>query len=275
MSILNAVKSSFSPTDYNIKKRDIVPPQHSVKFQKELRNTSEKRQLLNQATILAASQQEISNTPNLYRVEHSNPVIKNLKSPIKNHGCKFKATDKLLVVSVDDLDSKKSNMNELSNYLKQSKTPATLFPHIDADQNILKEMKGFPNTKQGWHGVRPKKLDAKPLPGTDKSVIAWSHGVDGEGRKKSLGSNAIARGTRCAVNDYGIFDQHQMNSCSLNDNPNPNLKKVRNKVLNNGGILSVHLHKSEGLTHLKETVSEFNKKGGKIVHFNQLKGCGK
>ncbi len=277
MSTLNAMKSSFSPIDHSIKKRDIALLQNSVEFYKDLKNTGEKRQLLNQATILAASQQEISNAPNnLHKVEHSTPLNQKPKSPAsKNHGCKFKATDKLLVVSVDDLDSKKSNMNELSNYLKKSKIPTTLFPHIDADQNILNEMKRLPNTKQGWHGVRKHKLDEKPLAGTDKSVIAWSYGADGEGRKKSLGSNTMARGVRCDVNDYGKFDQHQMNSCSLNDNPNPTLKKNRNKVLSNGGILSVHLHKSEGLTHLKETVSEFNKKGGKIVHIDQLKGCGK
>lgn len=279
MSTLNAVKPSLSAVDHSIKKRNIALPQDSIKFQQELKNTNKKRELINQATILVASQQGVSNTPNNSdSIEHSNSLSQNSKSPTsKNHGCKFKATDKLLVVSVDDLDSKKSNMNELIKYLKKSKIPATLFPHIGADKNILKEMKNPPNTKQGWHGVRPKKLDPEPLPGTDKSVIAWSHGIDGEGIKKTLGHNTIARGVACHRNIIGKFDQLQMTSCSINDRPKDisQHKKIRKEVLENGGVLSVHLHKSEGLDHLKETVNEFNKKGRKIVHIDQLKGCGK
>ncbi len=138
-------------------------------------------------------------------------------------------------------------------------------------------MKNLPNTKQGWHGIKPKKLDSKPLAGTDKSVIAWSHGVDGEGQKKSLGNNAIARGVACHRNIIGEFEQLQMASCTINDRPKDisQHKKICKEVLENGGVLSVHLHKSEGLDHLKETVSEFKKKGGKIIHIDQLKGCGK
>ncbi len=207
-----------------------------------------------------------------------------VNSAIK-YKCKFKTTDKILVVSVDDLDNVK-HMGELITYLKSSNIPVTLFPHAGANKAILKEMKALPNAKQGWYGKFPEKLDANPLPGTDKSVIAWSHGQDSEGRKKNIGKSTIARGTRPNTpRDFGKFDQHDLPSVSLGDKPSANIKSERNKVLTNGGVLSVHLHhagydekrkkKNVGLNELKETVAKFKAKGGKIVHMEQLKGCGK
>ena len=281
MSRLDAMKSSFSPTEHSIKKRDIELPENSVKFQKELKNTNEKRELLNQATILVASQQgKLNTSSNLHSVEHFNALSQNPKSPTsKNHGCKFKTTDKLLAVSVDDLYDKK-RMPKLTEYLKNSGIPVTLFPHSGANKNILKEMRALPNGKLGWHGKIPGKLDATPPNGTDKSVIAWSHGKDGENRKKELGKETIARGVLCdREKRIGKFDQHDMPSCSLGDKPNILLKKERDNVLKNGGILSVHLHHAgkgkAGLYELKQTVDIFKANGGKIIHIDQLKGCGK
>ena len=99
--------------------------------------------------------------------------------------CRFKPTDKILVVSVDDLDNVEQ-MKPLTQYLKNSNIAVTLFPHIGANKKTLAEMKALPNAKQGWHGKLPNKLDAKPLAGTDKTVIAWSNGRDDEGRMKKL-----------------------------------------------------------------------------------------
>ncbi len=198
----------------------------------------------------------------------------NIAKPSK----KFKATDKILVISVDDLDNVK-HMHELIKYLTISNIPVTLFPHIGADQGILKEMRALPNAKQGWHGEPPRRLDANPLSGTDKTVIAWSYGEDSEGRKKNLGNDTIARGTIGRSTAIGKFDQHNLPSLSLGDIPNTNLIAERNKVLKNGGVLSVHLHHAGkggvGLKELKETVAAFKAKGGKIVHMEQLKGYGK
>ena len=210
---------------------------------------------------------------------------KNNRVNSKKYKCKFKATDKILVVSVDDLDNVE-HMGELISYLKSSNIPVTLFPHVGAKKVILKEMTALPNAKQGWHGELPEKLDATPLSGTDKSVIAWSHGRDSEGRKEKIGKGTVARGTRPNTpRGFGEFDQHDLPSVSLGDKPSANIKSERNKVLTNGGVLSVHLHhagydkktkkKNVGLNELKETVAKFKAKGGKIVHMEQLKGCGK
>lgn len=279
MSTLNAVKSSFSPTNHSIKERGIEVSQLSVKFQNELKNTSEKRELLKQATILVASRQlESNNSPS---VEHSNLLSQTPKSPVsKNHGCKFKTTDKLLAVSVDDLFDK-DRMPKLTEYLKNSGIPVTLFPHSDANKEILKEMSALPNAKLGWHGKNEGVLDdPKTFQGIDTSVIAWSHGKDFENRKKELGKETIARGVHCdREKRKGKFDQHDMPSCSLGDKPNLYLKQERDNVLHNGGILSIHLHHAgkgnAGLYELRKTVGIFKANGGKIVHIDELKGCGK
>ncbi|PID48683.1 MAG: hypothetical protein CR991_10545 [Proteobacteria bacterium] len=102
--------------------------------------------------------------------------LMNVSSSSASNHCKFKETDKLLVVSVDDLDSHPQKMAKLTEYLKKSGIPATLFPHSKANPEVLNSMSQLPNTKLGWHGTVPGKLDNPPQVGVDKTVIAWSHG---------------------------------------------------------------------------------------------------
>lgn len=206
-------------------------------------------------------------------------------SPTSN-SCKFKETDRLLVVSVDDLDSHPQKMKQLTDYLRTSGTPATLFPHSKPNPEVLNSMSQLPNTRLGWHGTAPGKLDNPHQAGVDKTVIAWSHGVDAEGKKAEIkgDSNIVARGVLCdREKRLGKFDQHEISSCTIGHDPKPEIQKQnetqlrrqRQEVLNNGGILSVHMHNSDGLHLLKETVEEFERKGGIFIHLNQLKGCGK
>lgn len=197
-------------------------------------------------------------------------------SPTSNN-CKFKETDKLLVVSVDDLDSHPQQMKKLTDYLRTSGIPATLFPHSKVNSEVLNSTSQLPNTKLGWHGTIPGKLDNPPHEGVDKTVIAWSHGEDKEGRERKLGGNEVARGTKSdgqfRINE---FDQHNIPSFTFNnDEPSVFLEQRKNDVLNQGGVLSYHLHNSTGLKTLSSTVSEFRQNGGKVIHLSELKGCGK
>ena len=203
--------------------------------------------------------------------------LMNASSPSASNHCKFKETDKLLVVSVDDLDSHPQKMKQLTDYLRTSGIPATLFPHSRANPEVLNSMSQLPNTRLGWHGIAPGKLDNPPQAGVDKTVIAWSHGEDYEGRERRLGSNEVARGTRSdgqfRINE---FDQHNIPSFTINnDEPSIFLEQRKKDVLSNGGLLSYHLHNSTGLKTLSSTVNEFRKNDGKIVHLSELKGCGK
>lgn len=203
--------------------------------------------------------------------------LMNASSSSASNHCKFKESDKLLVVSVDDLDSHPQKMQPLTDYLRASGIPATLFPHSKANPEVLNSMSQLPNTKLGWHGIVPGKLDNPPLAGVDKTVIAWSHGEDYEDREKKLDRNEVARGTR-SDGQFRIkeFDQHNIPSFTLkNDEPSSFLKQRKSEVLSQGGVLSYHLHNSHGLKTLSSTVNEFRQNGGKIVHLSELKGCGK
>ena len=221
---------------------------------------------------------------------------KNNKIPAKKYKCRFKPTDKILVISIDDLNDPKK-IGGLIHYLKMSKVPVTLFPHSGADANVLQKIRVATRTKQGWHGIKNYELDANPLPGTDKSVIAWSFGKDGEDRKSKLGKDTIARGTDGNQNPgIGKFDQHEMPSVSLGIKGNNNIKNQVKKILKSGGVLSVHLHHDgdgwskwkkrdkkknpelfygAGVLDLKDTVEAFKKNNGKIIFMEELKGCGK
>ena len=203
--------------------------------------------------------------------------LMNASSLSASNHCKFKETDKLLVVSVDDLDSHPQKMKQLTDYLRTSGIPATLFPHSRANPEVLNSMSQLPNTKLGWHGTAQGKLDNPPQAGVDKTVIAWSHGEDYEGRERRLGSNEVARGTRSdgqfRINE---FDQHNIPSFTLNDNEPSDFHKERKKeILSEGGVLSYHLHNSKGLNTLSSTVNEFRQNDGKVVYLGELKGCGK
>ncbi|MEZ5478939.1 MAG: hypothetical protein R3E95_16110 [Thiolinea sp.] len=116
--------------------------------------------------------------------------------------------------------------------------------------------------------------------------------MDAEGKKSEIkgNSNIVARGVLC---DRGkqigkvdhvdqLLDLHEISSCTIGHDSRPKiqkqnedqLEKQREKVLNDGGVLSVHLHNSDGLHLLEDTVNEFKKKGGTFVYLDQLKGCG-
>ncbi len=195
-----------------------------------------------------------------------------------NSSCKFKSGDKVLAISVDDLDSSPQEMKMLTDYLARKNLPVTLFPHKGANPLNIQDMQSRLNEKFGWHGEAKNKLDKNPPSFVDKSVIAWSWGKDGEGKKAEIkgDTNVVARGTLCDRNKrFGSFDQHDVPSCSIGVKYNSQLDKERENVLNNGGVLSVHTHNSDGLQQLKDTVEEFERKGGKFIHLDQLKGCGK
>lgn len=192
--------------------------------------------------------------------------------------CKFKSSDKVLAISIDDLDSLSQKMKALTDYLAQKNLPATLFPHKGANPVNIQDMQSRLNEKFGWHGEAKNKLDKNPPSFVDQSVIAWSWGIDGEGKKAEIkgNSNIVARGTLCDRNKgFGSFNQHDVPSCSIGSKYNSQLDKEREKVLSSGGVLSVHMHNSDGLQQLKDTVEKFERKGGKFVYLNQLKGCGK
>lgn len=195
-----------------------------------------------------------------------------------NHNCKFGVNDKILAISVDDLDSHPSKMQQLTNYLSENKLPVTLFPHSGAKpENLHPPIEQPLNAEFGWHGTEANKLDPSPPAFVDQSVIAWSAGKDGETRKIQMkgDSGIIARGTHCDTEKrIGQFDQHDIPSCSLGSAYNATLDREQDKVLKNGGILSVHLHNSEGLDQLKTVVNDFKQKGGLIIHLSDLKGCG-
>ena len=209
-------------------------------------------------------------------------LMKASSSSASNH-CKFKETDKLLVVSIDDLDSHPQKMKQLTDYLRTSGIPATLFPHSKANPEVLNTMSQLPNTQLGWHGTALGKLDKPSQAGVDKTVIAWSYGVDAEGKKAEIkgNSNIVARGVLCDREKK--FDQHEISSCTIGNDPRPEIQKQneiqlrtqRQEILNNGGVLSVHMHNSDNLHLLRETVEEFERKGGRVIHLDQLKGCGK
>ena len=160
-------------------------------------------------------------------------------SSASNH-CKFKETDKLLVVSIDDLDSHPQKMKQLTDYLRTSGISTTLFPHSKANSEVLNSMSQLPNTQLGWHGTAPGKLDNPPQAGVDKTVIAWSHGIDSEGRENRLGSNEVAKGSKSdgqfRINE---FDQHNIPSFTLDNNePSVFLKQRKEDILSKGGVLS-------------------------------------
>ncbi len=135
------------------------------------------------------------------------------------------------------------------------------------------------NKKFGWHGEAQKKLDKNPPSFIDKSVIAWSWGKDGEGKKAEIkgDANVVARGTLCDRNKrFGSFDQHDIPSCSIGAKYNLQLDKEREKVLNNGGVLSLYICTTQMcLQQLKDTVEKFERKEGKFIHLDQLRDCGK
>lgn len=225
---------------------------------------------------LAGKTLQVSDSRKIDREAMRFAQLMNVSSSPTSNSCKFKETDRLLVVSVDDLDSHSQKMKQLTDYLRTSGIPTTLFPHSKANPEVLNSMSQLPNTKLGWHGTVPGKLDNPPQAGVDKTVIAWSYGEDNEGRERKLGSNEVARGTKSdgqfRINE---FDQHNIPSFTLNnDEPSVFLEQRKSDVLNQGGVLSYHLHNSTGLKTLSSTVNEFRQNGGKVVHLSELKGCG-
>lgn len=199
--------------------------------------------------------------------------------------CKFKANDRMLAITVDDLDSSPQKMTTLADYLAKENLPVTLFPHKGANPSNIQDMKNRLNEKFGWHGEIRNQLDKNPPSFVDKSVIAWSWGRDGEGKKAEIKGdyNFVARGVLCdREKRIGEFNQHEVSSCTIGHDLRPaiqekneeELGRQREKVLKGGGVLSVHLHNSDGLHLLEETVDAFKNNGGKFIHLNQLKGCG-
>lgn len=146
-------------------------------------------------------------------------------------------------------------------------------------ENLQKAKELGLNSRQGVHGDKAGILDKEPLQGTNTSSAAWPSGKDGtEARSNApyVTQDSVIRGVSCEVNKWGEFNQHNLKSCSISNRPEDQkwLGKATDAVIQNGGVLSMHLHNKQGLANFEETVKRLQASGADFMFLEDLKGKG-
>ncbi|MFI0400048.1 MAG: hypothetical protein ACH34X_13245 [Thiolinea sp.] len=135
------------------------------------------------------------------------------------------------------------------------------------------------NSRQGVHGDKAGVLDTELLPDTTTSAAAWPYAIrdkEAASNNRYLTPNTVIRGSGCVVNNWGEFDQHNLKSCSISNRSSDqrSLGNAADAVIQNGGVLSMHLHTKEGLAAFEATVKRLQAAGADFMFLEELKGKG-
>lgn len=146
-------------------------------------------------------------------------------------------------------------------------------------ENLQKAKELGLNSRQGVHGDKAGVLDKEPLHGTNTSSAAWPSGKDGTETRSNapyVTQDSVIRGVSCEVNKWGEFNQHNLKSCSISNRPEDQkwLGKATDTVIQNGGVLSMHLHNKHGLANFEETIKRLQASGADFMFLEDLKGKG-
>lgn len=146
-------------------------------------------------------------------------------------------------------------------------------------ENLQKAKELGLNSRQGVHGDKAGVLDTELLLGTNTSAAAWPYAIKDEkvaSNNRYLTPNTVIRGSGCVVNNWGEFDQHNLMSCSISNRSSDqkSLGNAADAVIQNGGVLSMHLHTKDGLAAFEATVKRLQAAGADFMFLEDLKGKG-